>query len=87
MIQTLIKNIDIVVTQKRDVVGTLAQGRNRVVSDIQTIEQVFTETVFLHHLCEIFVCRSDDAHIDFPFLIFTDSSDTVVFQRAQEFAL
>ncbi|MCY1298107.1 hypothetical protein D9M70_475780 [compost metagenome] len=60
----LVKTLDEVLGEQRDIVAPLAQGGNRHRKDVQPVVQVGAELAGLDGFHQVFVGGGDDPHVD-----------------------
>ena len=63
-IQNFIKATDKMLTQKGNVSGSFAQGRNFYGYDIQSIVEIFAKTALFDFFFELFGCCGNNANIN-----------------------
>ncbi len=73
--------------ERRDVVATLAQRRNRDRNDVEAIEQIFLKLALGDHLPQIAVGRRDDAQVDVLGALGAERLELAFLQDAQQFRL
>ena len=52
------------IRERKHIVFSAAEGRNRYGYNVQTIEQILSELSVLNHLLQVAVCRCDYPYID-----------------------
>src|SRR5206468_10872778 len=73
--------------KRQNVITPLPQGRHRDFHDSQTIVQILTEPRAMHIREQIAIRRCEDAHVDGPRPVLTDSPHLAFLQDAEEFYL
>lgn len=77
----------VVVDQCRDVVGTLAQRRDRDPHDADAVVEVPSETALLHFLLQVAVGRGHEPHVDGARLALPKACDGALLQSTQQIGL
>ncbi len=73
--------------QGEDVVGSLAEGWDRDLDDIEAVEEVVSEPALGDALREVLVGGGEHADVDLAGLAFADAADFAVLEGAEEFGL
>ena len=78
---------DKVVGQIFDVFLAFAQGRKRYGDDVQSVEEVFAETLLGNFFAQVSVRGGNDAHVDMASLVGADGAYFLILDDAQQFDL
>ncbi len=76
-----------IIHEQRNVVGTLAQRRNRNAHDVEAVKQILAELFGGDGGFERLVRRGDDAHVHLDRLVAADALERAALQHAQNFRL
>lgn len=86
-VEFFFQGLDIVQTDRQNVLPSLSQGRKLHLDDTDPIEEVLAKTSFLDHLTQVLVGGGDDADIELDLFGRSDPFQFVLLKNSKKFGL